>query len=284
MSFITFIRILLTIILLTVSYGFKIPTELSKNSIQIDKLRIIGGTPVNIKDYKYLVSIQYRRSHICGGSIINEKTILSAAHCFSDSINNPDLIEIQAGSTYINWGWGYFFSNNNNNNVRINAENIIIHPEYNIPDLYDNDIALIVLKSNLIYSNKIGSINLPDVNDIFSPGTKVEVSGWGTTNQYFNMLSNVLKSVEIVIIDLETCNKLNYNEVNENNMLCAGDLNGGKDSCSGDSGGPLVTKRDNKTIIVGIVSWGYGCGYSSHPGVYTNVSKFLNWIKINSRY
>lgn len=88
--------------------------------------------------------------------------------------------------------------------------------------------------------------------------------------------------VVVDIIDTQVCNSPRvYGGLVTKNMLCAGDLNGGKDSCQGDSGGPLVCQTENRWFVAGITSWGTGCGEKNKPGVYTKVSSVLPWIYSN---
>jgi len=103
-------------------------------------------------------------------------------------------------------------------------------------------------------------------------------AGWGVTQDSVNHFSDKLREVVVPIIDRNTCNALDsYDGEITENMLCAGYMAGGKDSCRGDSGGPLIA---NNTLI-GIVSWGYKCAQENHPGVYTNVKKYAGWIDEN---
>eukprot|EP00541_Cyclophora_tenuis_P012363 CAMPEP_0116557988 /NCGR_PEP_ID=MMETSP0397-20121206/9558_1 /TAXON_ID=216820 /ORGANISM="Cyclophora tenuis, Strain ECT3854" /LENGTH=181 /DNA_ID=CAMNT_0004083531 /DNA_START=175 /DNA_END=723 /DNA_ORIENTATION=+ len=113
--------------------------------------------------------------------------------------------------------------------------------------------------------------------------------GFGTTN-YGGLLSDELRQVDIQIIDHNDCNDANsYNgEVYDSTMICAGSTTGGQDSCGGDSGGPLIVREDTGSahngavvvVLVGISSFGTGCGLVDYPGVYTRVSAYAEWISL----
>ena len=100
------------------------------------------------------------------------------------------------------------------------------------------------------------------------------VTGWGSL-QYWGSSPDQLQEVAVSVIANDECNEL-YSGGITVNMLCAGET--GKDSCQGDSGGPLVTSVEGRYHLIGVVSWGYGCGYNGFPGVYARVTKVLDWM------
>ncbi|CAG7828932.1 unnamed protein product, partial [Allacma fusca] len=98
------------------------------------------------------------------------------------------------------------------------------------------------------------------------------VAGWGYNGTHSGVRTNELHKLTIPILSHEDCvQTLHFNNIKPN-MLCAGDLNGGRDACYSDSGGPLIVTFGNKNVVVGIVAWGRGCGRKNLPGVYTRVS------------
>ena len=175
------------------------------------------------------------------------------------------------------------------------VDQIILHNKYNDVTL-ENDIALLKLKDSLEYGSTVQEI--PFATDqqsseyfadkdegLTQPGSGVWVSGWGDTDidpsgQEF---PDRLQAVRVSVIKHRRAITL-YEKLGEdpNNipdtMLAAGRIKGGKDSCQGDSGGPLVAKKDGKKVLVGIVSWGYGCAEAKTPGWYTRVSSYHDWI------
>ncbi|EGW04466.1 Transmembrane protease, serine 4, partial [Cricetulus griseus] len=142
----------------------------------------------------------------------------------------------------------------------------------------EKDIALIKLQVPLTFSDTVRPICLPFSDEELIPGTPLWVIGWGFTEQNGGSMSDVLLQASIQLIDSTRCNAEDaYQGEVTSEMVCAGTPQGGVDACQGDSGGPLMY-HSGHWQIVGIVSWGYGCGSPSTPGVYTKVSAFLNWI------
>ncbi|KFU86110.1 Transmembrane protease serine 4, partial [Chaetura pelagica] len=139
----------------------------------------------------------------------------------------------------------------------------------------DNDIALVKLQSPLRVSDSTKPICLPYFDEELVPGTPLWVIGWGYTEH--GKLSETLQQAEVELIDKESCNLAAYHGEVTQKMLCAGLPQGGVDTCQGDSGGPLMYSGE-RWQVVGIVSWGQGCGTPSTPGVYTSVRAYLNWI------
>ncbi|XP_056641076.1 trypsin-3-like isoform X1 [Diorhabda sublineata] len=225
--------------------------------ISAENLKIIGGNETTIEKHPWMVSIQFLSNHLCGGSIINEDTIITAAHCFD---------EISSGLTIVS---GITDLSEAEASVRVMS--IIIHEDYDSATI-DSDIAIMKLSENLTYSEKIQPILLPEENVEVPDGTLAITSGWGLTSEEASATSDILMEIEIPVIDWNLCTKLL--PVTER-MMCAGYVNGGPDTCTADSGGAL----ELNTTLIGIVSWGIGCGEAGHPGVYTDVRRFRPWIR-----
>lgn len=168
----------------------------------------------------------------------------------------------------------------------VSVDRVTPHEQYSACSYSHNNYDIAMLRTSKPMSWKFtedgfGSVNrvcLPHPYDEYRPGENVSVSGWGVMSEDEGRISNVLNVVTVPVVGLEEC-KAAYGQRVNNNHVCAGLRQGGKDSCQGDSGGPLVRKRGGQTELVGIVSFGYGCAQAGSPGVYTKVSHYINWIE-----
>ncbi|XP_072384904.1 trypsin 5G1-like [Diabrotica undecimpunctata] len=225
-------------------------------------LRIIGGTKAKIEDHPWMVSfLNASEYHMCGGSLINDDTVVSAAHCFVDDHIKYAVVGV---------------SDLRHEKTLLSFKEPKLHEKYDRLRInFDNDIAIIKLKKKVVFSPKIQPIRLPK-HDLHVPNeTPVITAGWGRTDPMIPIGSDDLLEVKINIVDWQTCKKrLSHISKVTERMICAGNLNGGQDSCQGDSGGPLEL---NGTLI-GVVSWGNICGTPGYAGVYTKVSDFVTWI------
>ncbi|PSN50402.1 hypothetical protein C0J52_08570 [Blattella germanica] len=152
-----------------------------------------------------------------------------------------------------------------------NVSEIRIHPQYQYQKP-DYDIAVIKVSQPFEYNDTVHPI--PLTSEEPNAGTPVNVSGWGDLS-LGGLSPNQLQQVEVNIVDRQEC-VLNYEGVWNitERVICAGVSDGGKDYCTLDDGGPLVANGE----LVGIVSWGGGCGFVGYPGIYTNVANLKSWI------
>lgn len=204
------------------------------------------------------VSVQRAGRHICGGAIISNNMILTAAHCvYGEKTSN---LSIRAGSSFHNSG-----------GVLMSLKQSISHPKFD-PLNFRNDVAVLKLSSKLAFNSTILPIKLSNKVPT-SRMVVTTVSGWGALKESEIGLPTNLHSVAISVIPKKECSQSYPGQI-YSGMFCAGHSLGQRDSCQGDSGGVLIYK----TAALGIVSWGTGCARPGSPGVYTSVQYFRKWI------
>uniref|UniRef100_A0A8C8B707 Transmembrane serine protease 9 n=1 Tax=Otus sunia TaxID=257818 RepID=A0A8C8B707_9STRI len=229
--------------------------------------KIVGGTDASRGEIPWQVSLKEDSVHFCGATIIGDRWLLSAAHCFNET--NPEEIEAYLGTTSLNGTDG--------NAVKVNITRVIQHPLFN-PVILDFDVAVLELARPLVFNKYIQPICLPLAVQKFPVGKKCIISGWGDLQEGNVTKPEILQKASVGIIDQETCNFL-YNFSLTDRMICAGFLEGKVDSCQGDSGGPLACEvTPGVFYLAGIVSWGIGCAQAMNPGVYSRITRLKDWI------
>jgi len=241
---------------------------------------IVGGKETTPHSLPWTVGLQKRHGsqyyNFCGGSILSEHYVLTAAHC----VKPGDEIYIVAGAhSKKNW--------ENEGGKRYKVEKIINHSQYNIPNRQaEHDISLLKIAGGIKLTTHAMPVCLPPATQKWTPGTDFVVSGWGGLNEGAGG-PDKLHQVTVPFVDSDKCAKM-YAKIAFDRpasywdtAVCAGREEGGKDSCQGDSGGPMVAKLDGKWTQAGVVSWGYGCARAGYPGVYTDVAYHMDWIKEN---
>ncbi|CAL4083734.1 unnamed protein product, partial [Meganyctiphanes norvegica] len=247
--------------------------------------RIIGGQEATPGEYPWQVLLLTTATNFgssvlrCGGSVIKKRWILSASHCFSEEgVGTVTSLKMHLGA--------HNFNDLSDVNMKIieytqedAAARIKLHPDYDDPTV-DNDISLIELKEDLVFTSRISPVCLGDVKD-FVAGKQGVATGWGKVAASGFEVSDVLLEVGLELIELAVCQDL-YTKTPvtygiTDNMVCT--LSTGKDACGGDSGGPLVVQlADGRWVQVGITSFGYSCAFPDAPGVWANVAKYKTWI------
>ncbi|XP_055496661.1 neurotrypsin [Leucoraja erinacea] len=241
--------------------------------------RIIGGKNSLRGGWPWQAAIRLRSSHregrlLCGATIIGSCWVLTAAHCFKRYGNHTKNYIVRVGDYHTLVSEEY--------EQVLEVKNIIIHKDYK-PDANDYDIALVKLEGDQEQCIKLNAHVLPAClphrrERTPRKGSNCYITGWGDTGRAY---SKTLQQAAIPLLPKRRCEG-RYRQRFTSRMLCAGNLLDHKrvDSCQGDSGGPLMCeKAGGRWVVLGVTSWGHGCGVKETPGVYTRVSAFVPWIE-----
>ncbi|XP_046409179.1 phenoloxidase-activating factor 3-like [Ischnura elegans] len=256
-----------------------------------DRHFIVGGEEAFLNEFPHMAAVGFGKQNDirweCGGSLISEKFVLTAAHCLM-ARDGSRAKWVLLGAKYVgDKHRGYSVSTDG---IIYHVIQRIRHPGYRRKSKY-NDIALLELGLSLKFDKT--SLN----NRVIRPAClqvdwdsnlkRATASGWGRLGHGENPSSS-LQKVKLNILDNSVCNESYAVEITlaklkkgvDESMICAGDLAGGKDTCQGDSGGPLQLRTDScVTHIIGVTSFGKICGFAGSPAVYMKISHFVPWIE-----
>ncbi|BFF92781.1 chymotrypsin-2 [Drosophila madeirensis] len=221
--------------------------------------RVIDGSDAELGLAKYQISLQgsFNYDHMCGGAIISDRYILTAAHCVYGY--NPDYLRVATGT--VRWA---------EPDARYFVEEYWVHCNYNFPE-YSNDIALLKLNDSIVFNEVTQPVALP--TEPLANGTELLLTGWGSTVLWGDT-PDVLQKASLTYVDYPTCQQIMGNDpMNAHCHVCTL-TTGGQGACHGDSGGPLTANG----MLYGLVNWGYPCALG-YPDSHASVYFYLEWIR-----
>ncbi|XP_050075229.1 brachyurin-like [Anopheles maculipalpis] len=260
-------------------YWARLPAEMQIYRKMMPSHRIVNGQEATPGQFPYqiaLLSSFAGGTGLCGGSVLTNNYILTAAHC------------VLSGTTPATGGTAILGAHNRNDveptqqRIAFTTAGIIAHPAYN-PANIRNDIAVVRLNSPIVFNDRVQPIRLPARSDTRQfGGFTGTVSGFGRTTDTGATSPVVMYTTNPVMTNADCIARWNTALIQPQNVCLSGD--GGRSACNGDSGGPLAV-RENGSLQIGVVSFGSAAGCSvGMPSVYARVSFFLDWIEANSDF
>lgn len=239
--------------------------------LSMSEEEIVGGRVAQQGEFPWMTAIldADNNEQFCGGSLIRDGWVVTAAHCVEGLIA-PD-VAVGIGQIRI--------SNLQAANIS-QVTQIFIHPGYN-SNTSDNDIALLQVANPFSEVPKLRMLAANEEDTRAAAGRTATAIGWGSTRSGGNTVDR-LRKVDIPIVGRARCRNAYQPERIQitGRMICAGDLDdGGEDTCQGDSGGPLIVGRNNNPALAGVTSFGIGCARRRFPGVYSNVARLSAWVE-----
>nr|CAH0101499.1 unnamed protein product [Daphnia galeata] len=249
--------------------------------VQVSSFRVVGGELSQPGAWPWMTAIYLNgpkgTEFWCGGTLINERFIMTAAHCTLDGRQK----RFRASQYTARFGEYNLRTTDPGESEIFQISEIRIHPQFTGTGFY-NDLALFKLERPVSFTDYIQPICLPSNSQRTESfiGQVPTIVGWGTT-YYGGRESTVLREVQLPVWRNDDCDRAYLQPITDV-FICAGYADGGKDACQGDSGGPLMLQNEGTWTQVGIVSFGNKCAEPGFPGVYTRITHFLDWINANA--
>ena len=239
--------------------------------------RVVGGHPVPAREHPWVAAVtsrglfgDTRSGHFCGGAVVGVRTVVTAAHCLGHEVLGVDARTVRDLSVIV----GRDDLTRPSGGREIAVQRIWVNPQYNQRN-NEGDIAVLRLAEPVPARDTVRMAGPGDV--AYRAGTRASVYGWGDT-QGNGSYARALRAAQVRLYTDAQCAKAypghRDGTYRPRTMVCAGTEQGGRDACQGDSGGPLVARGR----LVGLVSWGAGCGVPGRPGVYTRVSAYAEEV------
>ncbi|NP_001290853.1 chymase 1, mast cell [Esox lucius] len=226
---------------------------------------IVGGNVAKPHSRPYMVSLQHRKHHVCGGMLIHKSFVLTAAHCLKDAY--PLKVVLGAHNLM-------------KEEKKCWQESQVVHyhthPLHQNITQFDYDIMILKLKTPARLSKCVNVIGLADNEKHAKKGLSCSVAGWGKTESTNTLASNVLMETEVTVEDNSKCKSVWQKYFEDKQMMCT-NTNAGKGFCQGDSGGPLICKNKAQGVIA--FQYAADCADHRYPQVYTKIPFFRLWIK-----
>ncbi|XP_040852284.1 complement factor D-like [Ochotona curzoniae] len=225
--------------------------------------RILGGKVVQPHALPYMASVQVNGTHVCGGALVAEEWVLSAAHCLEDADGEPLQVLLGAHS----------LSQPEPSKRLYSVRRVVPHPDSHA-NTTEHDLLLLQLAEKALLGPAVRTLPWQRQDRDVAPGTLCDVAGWGV-DSHAGRRPDLLKHVQLPVLNRTVCNlRVHHDGAVSERMMCA-ESQRRKDSCRGDSGGPLVCGG----VVEAVVTAGSRvCGNPKKPGIYTRVASYAGWI------
>lgn len=248
----------------------------NKSNLTVPQLKIIGGQNAVKGEFRFITALTSSSGSgidpFCGASFIGSRYVLTAAHCVENTLASSIDVWIGGHDTTLP-----------NEGQRVSVAQIYSHEQYDSLTI-NKDIAILELSQEVTGIEPV-KLMTADIEATINEGDLYTILGWGalSADAQTTTFPEILQVTQVPQYNRADCEAI-YTEQGSTQteltefMLCAGFVEGGKDTCQGDSGGPLVFEYNGESYVSGVVSFGYGCAQANSPGIYSRVSKFDDWI------